>query len=92
MGQQHLSLEQCRNMALQKNEDLKIAGKQAELARRQRAIARTHWLPSLSASATGMYQDRDFKMDLTLPTLVPNPRTGELKPNLLLNPVTGLPV
>lgn len=92
IGQQHLSLEQCRSMALGKNEDLKIAGKQAELAQRQRAIARTHWLPSFSASATGMYQDRDFKMDLTLPTLVPNPRTGELKPNLLLNPVTGLPV
>ncbi len=91
-AQQQLSLDQCREMALQKNEDLRIAGKQVEKAKRQRAIAFTHWLPSLSANATGVYQDRDINMDLTLPTFIPNPRTGELKPNLMLNPVTGLPI
>ena len=91
-AQQVLTLEQTRQLAITHNEDLRIAAKQQEQARQQRAAARTLWLPSFSASGTGVYQDRDFEMEMILPTKVPDPVTGELKPNIVTNPNTGFPV
>lgn len=91
-AQQVLTLEQARQLALSQNEDLRIAAKQHEHARQQRAAARTLWLPSFSASGTGVYQDRDIDMEMILPTKVPDPVTGELKPNVVINPNTGFPV
>jgi outer membrane protein TolC len=91
-GQQQLSPEQCRKMALEKNEDLKIAGMQAEKANRMQAAARTLRLPSLSVSGTGIYQNKDFEMEMFLPTQTPNPLTGQLEPNIMVNPLTGEPV
>ncbi len=92
MGQQQLSPEQCRKMALEKNEDLKIAGMQTEKANRMQAAARTLRLPSLSVSGTGIYQNKDLKMEMFLPTQTPNPLTGQLEPNIMINPLTGQPV
>lgn len=91
-AQQQLSLEQCRKMAIEKNEDLKIAGIQAEQARRQLSLARTYRLPSLSASGTGLYMSKNFEMEMILPTMVPNLTTGQLEPNLLIHPISGNPV
>ncbi|HPR25218.1 TolC family protein, partial [Lentimicrobium sp.] len=91
-GQQQLSPEQCRKMALEKNEDLKIAGMQTEKANRMQAAARTLRLPSLSVSGTGIYQNKDFEMEMFLPTQTPNPLTGQLEPNIMVNPLTGEPV
>lgn len=91
-GQQQLSPEQCRKMALEKNEDLKIAGMQTEKANRMQAAARTLRLPSLSVSGTGIYQNKDLKMEMFLPTQTPNPLTGQLEPNIMINPLTGQPV
>ncbi|GAP43330.1 outer membrane protein TolC [Lentimicrobium saccharophilum] len=91
-GQQQLSPEQCRKMALEKNEDLKIAGMQTEKANRMQAAARTLRLPSLSVSGTGIYQNKDFEMEMFLPTQTPNPLTGQLEPNIMVNPLTGQPV
>lgn len=92
MSQETLTLQKCREMALQKNENLKVADKQLEKAEAQKAAARTMWLPNFSATATGIYQDNDFEMELTLPTQKPNPMTGELEPNIMTDPSTGSPV
>lgn len=91
-AQETMSLHQAREMALQKNENLKVAAKQIEKADAQKAALRTMRLPSLSATATGIYQNNDFEIEMILPTQVPNPMTGELEPNLMINPATGYPV
>jgi outer membrane protein TolC len=91
-GQEKMTLNQAREMALHKNESLKMAAKQIEKAEAQKAAARTLRLPSFSATGMGIYQDKDFEMELTLPTQKPNLQTGELEPNIMMNPVTGEPV
>lgn len=91
-GQELMSLRKCREMALQKNENLKVAGKELDKAETMKAAVRTLRLPGLSATATGIYQQKDFDMELILPTQKPNPLTGELEPNIMVNPATGLPV
>jgi outer membrane protein TolC len=91
-GQETMTLQQCREMALRKNENLKVAGKQLEKAETQKAIARTYRLPNFSATGLGIYQNKDFEMELILPTQKPNPLTGVLEPNLLIDPSTGYPV
>ncbi len=91
-GQERMTLQKAREMALRKNENLKMAEKQIEKAEAQKAAVRTLRLPSLSATGTGIYQDKDFEMELTLPTKKPNPETGALEPNIMMNPATGEPV
>ncbi len=91
-GQETMTLQQSRELALRKNENLKVAGKQLEKAETLKAIARTYILPSFSATGMGIYQSKDFEMELILPTQKPNLMTGELEPNLLIDPSTGFPV
>lgn len=91
-AQEVLTLKRARELSLNQNQDLRIATMQVEKASQQRAAARTLRLPSFSASGTGVYQDKDFEMEMTLPTKVPDLHTGELVPNFLLNPVTKEPV
>ena len=92
MAQEVLTLERAREMAVNRNQDLGIAYLQADKASQQRSAARTLRLPSFSASGTGIYQNKDFEMEMFLPTKVPDPLSGELVPNLFLHPVTGDPV
>ena len=92
-AQEQLTLQQVREMALRKNENLKMAGKHLEKAEAQKAAVKTTRLPAFSATATGIYQDKDMEMEMFLPTQKPNPVTGELEPNILIgpdnNPVIG---
>lgn len=91
-SQVQMTLQQAREMALMENENLKMAGKQLEKAEAQKAAVRTMRFPSFSATGTGIYQNKDFELELTLPTQVPNPMTGELMPNIMIDPSTGYPV
>ncbi|GAB1451368.1 TolC family protein [Draconibacterium sp.] len=91
-AQEQMTLQQAREMAIRKNENLKIAGKHVEKAEAQKAVARTMRLPGFSAIGTGIYQNKDFEMELTLPTQKPNPMTGQLEPNIMIDPSTGHPV
>jgi outer membrane protein TolC len=91
-SQETMTLQQCREMALRKNENLKVASKQLKKAETQKAIARTYRLPNFSATGMGIYQNKDFEMEIILPTQKPNLLTGELEPNLLIDPSTGYPV
>ncbi|NLO02644.1 MAG: TolC family protein, partial [Bacteroidales bacterium] len=88
-AQEQLTLKQAREMALRKSENLKLAGKQLEKAELQKSAVRTLRLPNFSATATGIYQDNDFEMELILPTQKPNLLTGEMEPNIMANPATG---
>ncbi|HKL33153.1 MAG TPA: TolC family protein [Tangfeifania sp.] len=91
-AQKKMTLQQCRKMALQKNEDLKMADRQLEKARTEKDAAKTLRLPKFSATGTGIYINQDFEQELTLPTKKPNQQTGELEPNIMINPATGEPV
>lgn len=88
-AQKPLTLEACRELALRHNEDLKIAGLQIEKAEAERAAMKTQYLPSLSGTATGIYLHKNIEMEMYLPTVVPNPQTGEFVPNVMTNPATG---
>lgn len=91
-AQEKITLQQCREMALQKNEDLKMADRQMEKAKVEKDAAKTLRLPKFSATGTGIYINQDFEQELTLPTKTPNQQTGELEPNIMINPATGEPV
>lgn len=90
-GQVHLNLEKCREMALESSKKMAIAVKQEEKADFDRKSYRANFLPKISA--TGLYAYMQKKSSFTidggyLPTYVPQ-LDGTLKPNLLLNPLTG---
>lgn len=57
-----LSLEQCRRMALESDESVRIAGNNALGADLDRAVARTAYLPQFAANGTVMYSAPDSKM------------------------------
>lgn len=91
-AQESMTLQQAREMALGKNKNLKVAGKYLEKAEAQKAAVKTMRLPAFSAMGMGIYQNKDIEMELILPTQVPNPLTGQLEPNLMIDPSTGYPV
>jgi outer membrane protein TolC len=92
VSQEQMTLQKCREMALRTNEDLKTAGKELQKAEIMKSAARTMRWPGVSATATGIYQQKDFEMELMLPTQKPNLVTGEPEPNIMVNPSTGLPL
>ncbi len=89
LAQERLSLDDCRQMALQHSERITIARLQIEKARAEEAAMRTSYLPALSANATGLYLHNSIDMEFTLPTLVPDPMTGQLVPNVMTHPMSG---
>lgn len=91
-AQEQMTLQQAREKALIKNENLKVAGKYLEKARVEKAAVATTRLPAFSAMGMGIYQHKDIEMELILPTQKPNPLTGQLEPNLMIDPSTGYPV
>lgn len=91
-GQEVISLERAREMALEQNQNIKIADKSLQKAQAEKKATQTLYLPSLSASATVAYLSNEFKEDIYMPTFVPDPVTGQLVPNIMINPSTGQPV
>ena len=70
-----LSLDQCRDMALKNSEDIKITRYQVEMAKAEKRIAKTAYLPKFSASGTYAYMHGDF--DFGLPGMnLPFPMEG----------------
>ncbi len=88
-AQQRLTLEQCRGLALENSEEMKIARFRVAQAEAGRAAMKTLCLPMLSGSLTGIYLHKTIKQELTLPTRIPDPATGTLQPNVMVNPLTG---
>jgi hypothetical protein len=90
-AQMVLSLEECREMALENSRDIQMAEKTIEKATAEQAAMRSYRLPSLSGTATGVYLKDDFKKEMYLPTVVPDLATGSLVPNIMVDPA-GQPV
>ncbi|MDE5843791.1 MAG: TolC family protein [Muribaculaceae bacterium] len=57
-----LSLKECREMALQSDENLKIAENNVEGANLDRAVARTQYFPKFAGNATAIYSAPDSKI------------------------------
>ncbi len=67
VAQEVLTLERARELAVSRNQDLKIANLQADKASRLHSAARTSRLPSFSAFGTGLYQEKDFEIEIIMP-------------------------
>ncbi len=89
---QTLTLSQCREMAIKNSEVLKIAEENHNKAKGEKQAAKSAYLPNLAASATGLYNKTHIEQELYLPTQNFNLATGELEPNIVINPSTGQPV
>jgi outer membrane protein TolC len=93
-AQQKLTLEACREMALQNNKAGAIAEKTEEKTDYESKSYRANFLPKITASGTYLYTNTGLKKTFQgnyLPTYVPDPATGQLKPNIMTMP-DGSPV
>ena len=92
-AQEFMTLKRARELALGKNEELKIANQSATKAEAEKAAAKTNYFPKLSGSAMTVFLQKDIEKDYYLPTYTPNSATGELEPNLATdasgNPIMG---
>lgn len=92
-GQQALTLEQCRELALENNKQMAIAAENREKAGYDVNTYRANFFPKISA--TGNYLFTSTHMEKTipggyLPTFVPD-ANGQLVPNILTT-VDGVPL
>lgn len=81
-AQQVLTLEQCRQMALEHNQKVLIAGEHVEAAGALMRSAKTQFLPSISANGLYTRTNKKFSLldkDLMLPVI----------PYTAIDPVTG---
>jgi outer membrane protein TolC len=93
--QQVMTLERCRELALENNKTIAMAAQKSEIAGWTQKSYRTNFLPKISAS--GAYFFTNTKMHKTiegayLPTFVPDPATGQLAPNILTMGPDGAPI
>lgn len=92
-AQVKLDLNQCREMALERSEQLAIAMKQREQAGWTSKEYRANYFPKLSASGMYLYHRKRQEYQLDggyLPTYVPS-ADGALQPNVVIGP-EGKPV
>lgn len=90
-AQVNLSLTQCRELALEKNEEIKIAEKTIEKTDAEKSAMASYRLPSIYGSAAGLYMFETIKSDMYLPTVKPNLETGGMDPNIMVD-ATGQPI
>ena len=61
-AQQRLTLDECRQMAVQSNKELSQSALEIEMASCDRGIARAHYFPEVSAKAAYFYNNRDIDL------------------------------
>lgn len=61
-GQERLSLEDCRRMAISNNSNLEQARINIDMAHADKAIARSNYFPKISASGTYLYNTMDIAL------------------------------
>lgn len=61
-AQQVLSLQECREMALENNNKLKISQEKVNMANYDRKIARANYFPTLSAQGTYMHNEKQLQL------------------------------
>lgn len=88
-AQEQLSLQKCREMALEFNQDMKVASKTIDRANAEKKSMRTLYLPKVTGSGMLAYSSSEYKEDIYMPTYTPDLTTGQLTPNVIVNPATG---
>ncbi len=81
-----ITLEQCREMALENNLTLKSANEKVLSAEDIYKAYKTSYLPNFSISGSYLYSTASFSETIAggyLPTFLPNLTTGELSPNVV---------
>ena len=94
-AQQVMTLEMCRELALENNKAIAIAAQNKAKADYTQKSYRSNFLPKLSASGTYFYSNVVMNKTLEgnyLPTFVPDPATGQLTPNILTVQPDGTPI
>ncbi|MBE6313123.1 MAG: TolC family protein [Bacteroidales bacterium] len=61
-GQQTLTLEDCRRMAMENNKGLLMSEEKVKAAKSMEKAAKTHYLPSISAKGGYMYNSRNISL------------------------------
>ena len=93
-AQVELTLEKCREMALDYSKQIKISENRNQQAVISKKIARAQYLPNLNASGIFFYKPDALEYSLEggyLPTYSPDDQ-GQMQPNVKINPNTGQPV
>ena len=89
-AQQTMTLEKCRELALQNNRAAAIAGRNKDQTEYTQRAYRANYFPKISASGNYNYTSSGKSLTIPggyLPTFVPDPATGQLVPNILtVNP------
>lgn len=94
-GAEPLTLDSCRQLALEHNKELLIQAQKVKAAQYQRREAWAAYLPALDFAGGYMYNQKEisiFDKDQLLPTKSFNPATGTYEFNLVTNPETHLPI
>lgn len=90
-----VSLDSCRNMALQSNKQLLIRNEAVNAAHFDNRAAFAAYLPSIDFAGGYTYNQKKisiFDSDQLLPTKTFNPATQKYEFNLAKNPLTGEPL
>ena len=87
-----LSREECRKMAIENSETLKIADETINKAQGEKMAAKAARLPQISLTGTGLYSKQELSTELLLPTMAFDPTTGGLVPNIAIDPSSGQPI
>lgn len=61
-AQRMLTLEECRNLAIQNNKELQISGEKIKMADNEKKAAFTKYFPQLSANGTYMWNQKDINL------------------------------
>lgn len=61
-AQRMLTLEECRNLAIQNNKELQISGEKIKMADNEKKAAFTKYFPQLSASGAYMWNQKDINL------------------------------
>ncbi|WP_315286858.1 TolC family protein, partial [Tannerella forsythia] len=93
MAQEVLTLDQCRQLAIANNKELKVAGKLVDKAKEERHAARTKYFPQVSAVGTYIRNSKDIELvdyskfsslsSITAPMLQKFPELGLILPQVM---------
>lgn len=61
-SQRTLTLEECRNLAIQNNKELQISGEKVKVADNEKKAALTKYFPQISAMGGYMWNQKDFNL------------------------------
>jgi len=93
-AQLSLNRDKCREMALEYSKQISKANTQKEKAIYDKKAYRANYFPKLSATGTFFYTPTTIDYTISggyLPTYTPD-ASGQLQPNVMVNPSTGQPV